>query len=93
MLLLYYSLSILRLFYSLYALSPDKQLHSSPSYFLGGVQLISLGIIGEYFGDAIYDEVKGRPLYLIDKKMGASRVPKKIVILTPDLPIALYYRG
>ena len=42
--------------------------------FMGGVQLVSLGILGEYLG-RIYTEVKRRPLYVVQERLGfpASR--------------------
>lgn len=40
-------------------------------FFLGAVQLVSIGILGEYIG-RIYEEVKGRPLYTLAEVAGFS---------------------
>jgi glycosyltransferase involved in cell wall biosynthesis len=40
--------------------------------FFAGVQLISLGVIGEYLG-RMYEEVKGRPLFLVREELGIHR--------------------
>jgi len=37
--------------------------------FLGGIQLISVGILGEYIG-RIYEEVRGRPKFIVDQSVG-----------------------
>ncbi len=42
--------------------------------FLGGIQLLSLGVIGEYLA-RVFTEVKGRPIYLIAEKEGFHSAP------------------
>ena len=44
--------------------------------FLGGLQLLSIGILGEYIG-SIFNEVKQRPRYLIAQKHGFENEEKK----------------
>ena len=44
--------------------------------FFGGIQLISLGVIGEYLG-RIYEEAKGRPLFIVADEVGVAKQPAK----------------
>jgi glycosyltransferase involved in cell wall biosynthesis len=69
---LFFVLSIFMSFYALYAYMFYNVVHGwtsivIPIYFIGGIQLLSLGVIGEYIGK-IYGEVKRRPRYIIEEE-------------------------
>ncbi len=45
-----------------------------PMYFLGGVQILCIGVLGEYLGKA-YAETKRRPRFFVEKTIGVGRLP------------------
>ena len=57
---------LIGIFYMIYSLIQHSLIISI--WFLGGIQLISLSIVGEYIGK-IYSEVKGRPRFIIEEEV------------------------
>ncbi len=55
--------------------------------FLGGIQLICMGLLGEYIG-RIYDEVRRRPLYLVHKVHRSQAVPDGVLRYKPEKVLA-----
>lgn len=77
------AISLSSLIYSLYFLIKTLMFRADvpgfPSllvamFFFAGVQMISLGVIGEYVG-RIFDEVKRRPLYIVAEEVGMAEAP------------------
>ena len=57
--------------------------------FVGGVQLLSLGAVGEYVG-RIYSEAKGRPLYVVAERLGFAAVESRSPAVVFSNPVGAY---
>jgi dolichol-phosphate mannosyltransferase len=51
---------------------PGYALQTAGLFFLGGVQMLLLGILGEYIG-RIYKQIQGRPLYVVKEVIGSGQ--------------------
>lgn len=74
--ILAFVLSIIMLIYALVVYIESGTLPGwtsivAPIWFLGGIQLLSLGVVGEYIGK-IYMETKHRPRYIVDQVIKAG---------------------
>ena len=56
-----------------------------PLYFIGGIQILCIGVLGEYLGK-VYSEVKARPRYIVEKTANISAEP------IPAFPLPLMGR-
>lgn len=56
---------------------------SLPLYFLGGIQLLSLGVIGEYIGK-IYKETKQRPKYHIERLVEHVGIKSNLTVISSE---------
>ena len=70
-------ISIILACYSLYSFIflgtvPGWTSITLPIYFISGIQILSIGIIGEYLGK-IYKEIKARPRYIVERSMNLNK--------------------
>lgn len=61
-----------------------------PVYFLGGIQILCLGVIGEYLGK-VYSEIKARPRYFIEeiaeRQSSSMARPSRPAVVPAELPV------
>lgn len=74
---LVFIICILLMGYALWAYLTDRTIAGwfstvLPFYFLGGIQILCIGIIGEYLGK-IYKEVKRRPRFIVDERIEGTQ--------------------
>lgn len=55
--------------------------------FLGGMQLLTLGILGDYLG-RVFDEAKGRPLYVVRRSFGIAEEKPQPAPVFEETPVA-----